>query len=345
MSKFRKFLIYSLITIILVGGVAGFFGYKMIFSPNINVDGKPTYFYIPTNASIETVLDSLKDNDLLKNESSFKFVAMIKKYDISVRSGRFLILSNKSNWQLINQLRSGVQATVNVIIPSVRQLDKLYEYADDSLEFTSSELRNYINTSNIIDSLGFNNETFASMFIPNTYEFYWNTSAEKFITKMKKEYDIFWTDERLGKAQRLGLTPVQVSILASIVQSEQMQHSEERPKIAGLYLNRLKKGILLQSDPTVVYAIGDFSIKRVTNAMLTINSPYNTYLHQGLPPGPILIPEISSIDAVLNAEQHNYIYMCAKDDFSGYHYFSTNLTQHMMYARKYHNALNNLNIR
>lgn len=178
------------------------------------------------------------------------------------------------------------------------------------------------------------------MFIPNTYEFYWNISAKAFFKKMNTEYSKFWNPARLAKAKKIRMSPLEVSTLASIVQAEQSMHDDEKAKVAGLYINRLRKGMLLQSDPTVVYAIGNFSIRRVLNKDKEIDSPYNTYKYKGLPPAPINLPEISSIDAVLNYEKHSYIFMCAKEDFSGYHNFSKTHSQHMMYARRYQAALN-----
>ena len=179
-----------------------------------------------------------------------------------------------------------------------------------------------------------------TMFIPNTYEVYWNTSAEEFVKRMAREYKAFWTEQRKAQAKALNLTQSEVSILASIVQAEQSEHRDERAQVAGLYINRIKKKMRLQSDPTLIYATGDFSIKRVLNKHMQLDSPYNTYMYAGLPPGPINLPEISSIDAVLDYEKHDYIYMCAKADFSGYHNFSRSFFQHNAYAKAYRNELN-----
>jgi UPF0755 protein len=201
-----------------------------------------------------------------------------------------------------------------------------------------------MNNDSLARQYGFNTENFYSMFIPNTYEIWWNTSAEKFFERMHTEYSKFWTEERLNKAKAINLSPNEVSILASIVKGEAM-HNDEMPKIAGLYLNRLERGILLQADPTVIFAAQDFTIRRVLNKHLAIPSPYNTYLNKGLPPGPITLPSIASIDAVLNFQKHEYIYMCAKDDFSGYHNFAKTMTEHLINARKFQHALNERNIK
>jgi UPF0755 protein len=195
-----------------------------------------------------------------------------------------------------------------------------------------------------LDSLNLNKYSIASLFIPNTYEFYWNTSVENFIIKMVNEYSIFWNKNRMRLAEEIGLSKVEVSILASIVEKEQNIKKDERKIIAGLYLNRIKKNMKLESDPTLVFALGDFSIKRVLNKDKKIKSKYNTYKYKGLPPGPICIPSINSIDAVLNAASHNYIFMCAKEDFSGYHNFANTYKQHLRNARKYQKALNKRNI-
>ncbi len=344
MTKFKKFLLKLFIAGILLALLAGFAAYKIAFLPNITAT-EPVILYIPTGSSFQCVLDSLNKYNLLKSQKTFMLTAKIKKYDVLVKAGKYQIDSAESNWHLINKLRSGTQVPVNVVVPSVRTIDRLCDIVAQKLEFTPEQLYEYLTNPDTLKALGYNQYTIPALFIPNTYQFFWNTSPEKFVERMKIEHRRFWTPERREKAEKIGLTPVQVSILASIVQAEQMQHPDERPRIAGLYLNRLRKNIALQSDPTLVFAIGDFTIKRVYDYHKKVNSPYNTYMHIGLPPGPILIPEPASIDAVLNAEKNNYLYMCAKDDFSGYHYFSTNLTQHTLYAKKYHNALNQLNIR
>lgn len=340
MTKFKKIILKLFLVGIILLAIIFFAAYKIMFSPNIIANNKTNYLYVRSGAKFQDVIDSLEVHNFLKNKKTFTLTSKIKKYELLVKAGKYKIDNSESNWHLINKLRSGNQTPVNVVVPSVRTILDLCQKVSPKLELTQDDLSQLLNDKNYINSLGFDNYSVIALFIPNTYEFYWNTSAQQFVEKMKKEYDKFWTEERLQKAKKLNLSPLQVSTLASIVQAEQMQHTEERPRIAGLYLNRLNTRIPLQSDPTVVYAMGDFSIKRVLNYMLKKDSPYNTYLYPGLPPGPILIPEPSSIDAVLNPEKNDYIYMCAKDDFSGYHYFSTNLTQHLIYAKRYHNALN-----
>ena len=345
MSKFKKFLIFSTIVIIVIGGVVGFFAYKYAISPNVELDEEYTYLYIKSDCSFQAVLDSLSENNILINEKSFIILSKIKKYDVLVKSGKYKIYDGLNNWNLINLLRSGRKEPVKILVPSVRTLDKLCERIAPFFEFSYTELYDYLNSEEFLSENNLDEYNKMSLFIPNTYEIYWDITAQEFVSRMLQEYENFWTEEKKEKAKNLDLTQLEVTTLASIVQSEQMQHADERPIIAGLYLNRLKKGIRLQSDPTLIFATGDFSIKRVYDYHKNINSPYNTYLYAGLPPGPILLPHISSINAVLNPQESDYLFMCAKEDLSGYHYFATNLTQHVIYAKRYHNALNALNIR
>lgn len=345
MSKFIKVTLIVLFILGIAGGIIGFSVYKMVKLPNIKTSAIGEYIYIPTGANFEQVLDTLEDNDILANKTSFIKVSKLKKYNNLIKPGRYYIEKEYSNNEFVNLLRSGNQSALNVTVPSVRTIKKLSVSVSKYFEFDSTDLLVLLEDDSFIESIGYNTETIISLFIPNTYQMYWNTTPEEFIERMQKEYNNFWTEERLQKAEDLNMTPLEVSTLASIVQAEQSQYVDERPIIAGLYLNRLKKGMLLQSDPTLVFAHQDFTIKRVYDYHKEIESPYNTYKYAGLPPGPILIPEISSIDAVLNAETNNYLYMCAKEDFSGYHNFATNLSEHNMYARRYHNALNQRNIR
>ncbi len=342
MAKFKKAFIYIFISLFIISIILSGVVYKMAFSKNVKKD---IYLYIPNNSEFNVVLDSLRKNKILENEKSFLVTSKIKKYNKHVKSGKYKLSKDMSNWQLVNLLRSGNQSPVRVTITSVRILENIASKVAPKLEFEADELINYLNSNDFFEQYDVDSKTAIAIFIPNTYEFYWNTNPQEFVARMKKEYDKFWTTERQKKAKSQGLTPLEVSILASIVQAEQAAHPDERPTIAGLYLNRLAKKIPLESDPTLIFAHQDFSIKRVYNYHKEIQSPYNTYLNAGLPPGPILMPEISSIEAVLNPKESNYIFMCAKDDLSGYHYFSTNLRQHSIYAKKYHRALNRLNIK
>lgn len=342
MTKKRKIFSIALIIIVILIVFAAFIGkkyYDKIFSSNIKFNDEKAYLYIPTNSNYEDLLNILEKSGYLLDIESFKFVAERKKFVSKILPGRYEIFNGMSNNELINLLRSGKQSPVQVSFISVRSLDILAGKLTKNIEADSIELVNLFKQQDIYEKYGFNKETFMTMFIPNTYEFYWNTSAEQLIERMAKEFKSFWTEERKQKAANIGLSQSEVSILASIVEAE-TQKNDEKARIAGVYINRLNSGILLQADPTVVYALGDFTLKRVLKKHLEIDSPYNTYKYSGLPPGPINIASVSSIDAVLNYEKHNYLFFCAKDDFSGYHVFAKTNAQHAANAQKYHKALN-----
>lgn len=244
-----------------------------------------------------------------------------------------------SNNDLINMLRSGSQEPVKVSFNNLRTLSDFSSRISEQLEMKNEDLLKLLNSSATQKKYGFNKHTIKCMFIPNTYDIYWNISAEDFLARMYSEYQAFWEGKRSRKTENLGMTPEEVITLASIV-NEESRKEKERPRIAGLYINRLNKPMRLQADPTVIYAVGDFTIQRVLRKHYKINSPYNTYRVDGLPPGPICFPEIASIDAVLNYEKHKYLYMCAKADFSGYHAFATNLKEHNKNAAKWQKELN-----
>lgn len=316
--------------------------YQLYFKPNVAADGK--YLYIRTGADFEEVMKGLSEEKILKNELSFRTAAEEMGYGPKIKPGRYKFSRGAGNRQLINMLKAGNQEPVNLFFRSIRQKNEFAGRISKLLEADSAELVHLLDSEAYVKQFGFNKETVYAMFIPNSYEVYWNTSATGFFERMNKEYQSFWTEERKSKAKAAGLTPVQVSILASIVDAEAL-HDDEMPMIAGLYLNRIHKGIRLQADPTVIYAAGDFTIRRVLNKHLRISSPYNTYLNAGLPPGPIMMPSINAIDAVLNHKKHDYIYMCAKDDFSGYHNFAVTEAQHLVNARKFQQALNIRNIK
>jgi UPF0755 protein len=243
--------------------------------------------------------------------------------------------------RLINLLKSGSQTPIKLTFNNIRHIEELAVQASKYIEASEQDLLDQLLNPEIAEKYGFNKLNFISMFLPNTYEFYWNTSANQFLDRMKKEYDKFWNSERIEKAEKLELTPKEVSVLASIVQ-EETNKRDEMDIVAGLYLNRLERNMPLQADPTVRFAIGDFSIKRILYSHLEYESPYNTYIYSGLPPGPISMPEPITIDKVLNPKDHKYLFMCAKDDGSGYHAFARNSREHAQNARAYHRYLNSL---
>ncbi len=344
MKKTLKIALAVMAVLLVAAGVAGYVIYQKIYSPNIFVAGGK-YLYIPRDADYQRVKDSLYANFRVDDKAMLEMVADWKNYPQKVKSGRYQIKDGMSNNELINMLRSGNQAPVNVTFNNIRTLEQLASKVSHQIDVDSTYLLGLLMDDSYMQKYGFDSKTCFAMFIPDTYQMYWNATAEKFIERMYDCYKDFWTESRLNKAKTLNLTPLQVSTLASIVQCEQSSKKEEQPKIAGLYLNRLKIGMALQSDPTVVYACGNWGVKRVTNAMLEVESPYNTYKYPGLPPSPICFAEQSALDAVLNRDNNDYLYMCAKSDFSGYHNFAKTYDQHLRYAREYQNALNKRGIR
>jgi UPF0755 protein len=314
--------------------------YGRFFKPNVSLETSSVKFLIHTGWEFEQVVDALVASNIIENRASFEWAADYKKYPDRVKPGRYILLDGMNNNQLVDLLRSGEQKPITLLIRSVRTKQELAGNVGAFIEADSSEIMNLLKDDGFCARYGFNTTTIFTLFIPNTYEFYWNTSADEFMERMAREYKRFWTEERVEKARKLGLSQSEVSTLASIVQSEQAAHPDERPIVAGLYLNRLRKKMRLESDPTLIHALGDYSIKRVLNVHKEVNSPYNTYKNSGLPPGPILLPETTSIDAVLNAQSNNYIFMCAKEDFSGYHNFSSNYNAHINNAKRYQRALN-----
>lgn len=337
----KKRLIIILSVVILLFAVLGFVGlrvYRMMMRANVNTPGGEFSLYIPTGAGFDQVKDSLYTHGLIANQKTFEALASYKDCAGHVHPGRYVLRNGMSNNQLCNMLRGGLQTPVKVTFNNMRDVRMLAGRVSEQIEADSASIANYLNDMQNLSELGFTRQTIPAMFLPNTYEFYWNCSASQFVQKMKKEYDNYWNEERRNKAQAQGLTPVQVSILASIVDKE-TNKTDEMARIAGVYINRLKSGWLLQADPTLVFAVGDFGLKRVLNVHKEVESPYNTYKYPGLPPGPICIPSLASINAVLNAEKHNYYYFCAKDDFSGYHVFAKTLTEHNRNAEKYRRKL------
>jgi len=343
-SKFSRFiLIFLLILIIAALGVA-YELWVVIFKPNTWVqDEGTTAIYIKTGSEYSDVQALLYNNGIVVNRKTFEWLAGQKNLSANIHPGKYEIANGMNNNDLINLLRSGKQEPVDVTFNNIRTKEELANNISAQIEADSTSLINLLNDSLFVKKFGFNTENVLCMFLPNTYEFYWNTTAKSFFERMFSEYNKFWTEERLTKASEIGLTPVEVSILASIVDKETTK-ADEMPTIAGVYLNRLKAGWRLQADPTIVYAWGDFSMRRVLNIHKLIESPYNTYQHYGLPPGPICIPSIVAIKSVLNREQHSYLYFCAKDDFSGYHVFAKTHDQHVINANKYRRALDEMNI-
>ena len=340
-SSFRKF-ISAFFIIAIIGSIGMVYElYSRIYQPNIVLtDNTEKYIYIASDSEFPDVIKVLLENGLLINANSFEWLAKQKKYDTNIKSGRYRINRALNNNDLINLLRSGKQTPIKVTFNNLRNKEQLAGRIASQIEADSLSIINYITDSIFLNKLKLNTENVACLFIPNTYEFYWNTSVEGFVNRMIKEYSNFWNSSRSKKAAEIKLNYYQVAVLASIVEKEQSIKRDERPEIAGLYLNRLNKRMKLESDPTLIFALGDFTIKRVLNKDKKVKSPYNTYKNKGLPPGPICIPSINAIDAVLNASEHKYIFMCAKEDFTGYHNFAKTYSKHLINARKYQKALN-----
>lgn len=314
--------------------------YRVIFLPGSEIpEGESVVFYIPDGKDYAWLEKRLIEEDIVKDSKAFRWLAEKKNLEKNIKAGRYRIPSGMNNNELINMIRSGRQEPMMFMFNNLRTLNELAGVAGRNFEADSSEFAAVLNDPETAGSFGFSAESFPAMFIPNSYEFYWTTSPVEFVERMKREYVAFWSDSKDKKAMDLGLSRIEVSILASIVEEESL-HDDENARIAGVFINRLQQGIPLQSDPTLIFAKKDYSVRRVLNEDKKINSPYNTYLNRGLPPGPICIPSIAAIRGVLDHEEHNYLFFCVKPDFSGYHNFARTLSQHNKNARLYQQALN-----
>lgn len=337
----RKYWIFILI-ILFAGGI--WYAYNLLFANNIYIiKEQKAFLEVPTGSDFEDVKKSLYSNGYIIHRKNFELVAKLKKYDQYIKPGRYGIKQGMNNLELINKLRSGDQDPIQVVFNNVRFPNELAGKIASQIEPDSLTLISLMTDTAFLDSLGVTPFSIFTITIPNTYEFYWNTNAKDFIKRMKTESDKFWSDDREQSMKRLNLSRLQVITLASIVEKE-TNKDDEKARVAGVYLNRLNKGWLLEADPTLVFAHGNFEIKRVLNIYKEIDSPYNTYKYAGLPPGPICLPSVSSIDAVLKAEPHNFMFFCAREDFSGYHSFAETIEQHNVNAWKYQRALNQRNI-
>lgn len=345
MTKKRKLFAYALVLVSTVAASFAFYFWQVYTSPNLNVKGEETFvLYIPEGASYDQVLDSLRAHRMIHDEIAFGFMTRRKSYRDNVKPGRYEIAPNSSNNTVVSKLLSGRQDPVKLTFNNVRTKEDLARKIGNRLAFDPQILVEKLNNDSVVQHLGFNRATVMNMFLPDTYFIYWTVSPDDFLERMKTEYTKFWNSERLEKAAGIDLTPDEVGTLASIVQSE-TNKKDEMPVVAGVYINRLAIGMPLQADPTVKFAVGDFTLKRILHKHLAVDSPYNTYKNKGLPPGPIALPERVALDAVLNYEKHNYTYFSAKEDFSGYHNFAENFTQHLKNAQKYQSALNQRGIR
>ena len=341
MKKTTKIILIVLAAIILIAGIACAVFYKTFLSEN--VQNREVTVVVPPGADFEQVMDTLRKYEVLKSEETFRKTAEVLKYK-KIKIGKYNLSDCRSNLDLVRMLRRGQHYSVKFTFNNVRTADQFVEKVGNKFFFEPSELQAMLHNRDTMQKYGLNDTTAVCLFIPNTYELYYDITASDFLDKMYDYYLQFWNEQRKATASEIGLTPVQVATLASIVEEENMRPSE-KAIIAGLYMNRIHKDMLLQSDPTVKFAIGDFARKRILNADLQVDSPYNTYKYKGLPPGPIRIPEASTMDSVLHYRHHNYLYMCAKEDFSGYHNFTASATVHAQNAARYRAALNARNIK
>lgn len=333
----KKILLFILLAGLVVGGIFAYMVYDAIFAPNTSFSNEQAFVFIPSDADFEEVEQQL--DSLLEDMDSFRKVAERKGYIFNIKAGKYAIQKGMNNNEIINSLRI-TNIPVKVAFNNQETLKDLAGRISLQLEPDSTLLMNTLNDPDFLKANGFNDDTKLEMYVPNSYEFFWNTSAEDFRDRMLKEYKRFWNEKRLEKAKALNLTPSEVVSLAAIVHKETAR-VDERPRVAGVYLNRIRKGMLLQADPTVIYAIKkhtgnyDTIIKRVLYKDLELDSPYNTYKNVGIPPGPITMPDISAIDAVLNSEKHDYLYFVANVENFGYHMFAETLVQHNRNKEQY----------
>ena len=320
--------------------------YSDVFSANVILkyeNENAAFVTVSSSKNYNMLISQLKNGRYLNNIESFERLGQLLKLQEKMKPGRYKLVKGMTNFQLLSMMIKGRQEPLNLVFNYAERKQDFTSFVGRHLEADSTILLHLLNDTGFVRKLGFDTNTVLCMFIPNTYNFYWNISAKDFIIRMQQEYQKFWTHARLAKALKMGLSPTQVSILASIVQKE-TNKTDEMPIVAGVYLNRLRRDMPLQADPTLIYAWNDKEIRRVTNVHTALNSPYNTYMNVGLPPGPICIPSIVSLNAVLNHTEHKYLFFCAREDFSGYHSFAETLAQHTQNARRYQRALNKANI-
>lgn len=333
--------ILKLCLLVMAVYIAGWLFMTFVKSPCRN--DKTASVYVLPGDTQEQVLQKLTEAGQMKSIRRLKYLLNLMDYKKNIHTGRYDLKPGMSNFKIARNLSSGLQSPVRLTFNNIRTVEDLAGRLSKQLMTDSVTLLNCFQDKGWMNTMNLTPNNYMCIFLPNTYEVYWNTSSKKLLELFQREYNNFWDQSRVAEAEKIGLTQAEVSTLASIVE-EETNKKDEMPKVAGLYLNRLRIEMPLQADPTVKFAVGDFTIKRILKEHTKIASPYNTYRNIGLPPGPIRIPSITAIDAVLKSERHSYIYMCAKDDFSGYHAFATTLSQHNKNAEAYHQALNNSGI-
>ncbi len=338
----RKKYIFLIVGIILVVVATGITGIITVMNHPFRIE-KNTYLYIDADDNTDSICHKLTAQLQASSLKGFKLLTTVGGLD-PIHPGAYRFSQSDNCLTVYRRLKSGAQTPVNLTLPSVRTVGKLLKTVSHQLMTDSSNLARLLMDSTYCAQIGYSTETLPCLFIPNTYEVYWTMTPEAFVKRMQKEHDRFWNEERKAKAQSIGLTPEEVATLASIVE-EETANNAEKPMVAGLYINRLHADMPLQADPTVKFALQDFGLRRILHTHLETDSPYNTYKHTGLPPGPIRIPSIQGIESVLNYTRHNYLYMCAKEDFSGTHNFAATFSQHLANARKYQQELNRRKIK
>ena len=338
-KKKRNLLVLATGILLLAAIGAGTLAY-LWFGPQFHPD-RTVYIYIDTDDTVDSIYNKIETQAPLNTfaRTGFRWMVHYRHYEQHVHTGRYAIRPGESIYHVLSRLLRGYQEPMNLVVGSVRQLDRLAQHIGRQLMTDSADIATLWADSARMAAWGYNRQTLPALFIPNTYQVYWNMSVERFFERVQAEHNRFWNDERKNKAKTMGMTLEEVCTLASIVE-EETNNNAEKPMVAGLYMNRLHRRIPLQADPTIKFALQEFGLRRILNAHLKVDSPYNTYRHIGLPPGPIRIPTPVGIDAVLNYVHHNYIYMCAKEDFSGTHNFSSTYSEHLKNARKYRAALN-----
>lgn len=332
---------WKLFSALLIVLILLFVGYRWFFGP-ATASEETLYLYIDNDDTTDSV--AVKVGNIGGRPANWGFRIMAKLTSYEARTGRYAVDPGMNVMALFRQLRNGSQTPVRLIVPSVRTMDKLAGVLGKKLMADSTSLAQAFSDSAFCRKYGYDTATIACLIIPNTYEIYWDVSIDQFMKRMEKENEAFWNEERQQKAQNAGLTRNEVYTLASIV-DEETNNNGEKPMVAGMYINRLRRGIPLQADPTVKFALKDFGLRRIYNTHLKTESPYNTYINIGLPPGPIRVASVAGIDAVLNYTPHDYIYMCAKEDFSGTHNFAATYAEHLRNAAKYRKALNKRGIK
>ncbi len=338
----KRIIIVVASALLLAGAYLAFHFYRLFTNPVSLCDDYR--IYITPADTQQSVLESILKGNPEASVKGLEYFLNRRDYDSHIHTGCYTVLSGAAPKQVADMLLGGAQTPVRLTINSTRTVDQMVRAISGQIMLDSAQIASRLNSPALLDSLGYTPATIFCMIIPNTYQVYWNTSADALISRLVKERDRFWTDERKAKAKNIGLTEQEVVTLASIVE-EETSKSDELTVVAGLYMNRLKRKMPLQADPTVIFALGGERPKRVLKKHLEVDSPYNTYKYPGLPPAPIRFVSTRSIDAVLNYSKHNYLYMCAKEDFSGYHNFTASLSQHNANAARYQRALRNAGIR